>query len=394
MNRPDVVVLDLSPNGLAIARNLSRRGLRVVALDRGPNLARGRTRHALCRACPDPADDPASFVDFMIGLGRSFATPPVLYMAADDFVETVSRFRHRLAPYYRFLLPPHETVNALLDKRQTLALARRRGLPAPATWFAGPDLDSLETPLSALPYPCILKPARSYRFRRSLNRKAILVRNPAELRRTYQRIHAIAPVMIQEFIPGGDDQIHQVGFLLDHYGRLLARFSGRKLLQYPPRFGSGALAVSETEPAALALATRIVEDLGLVGLCNVELKRDARDGSLKLMEVDPRLWLWHDLGRAAGVDLAYGYYRLLSGQPPEPAAGQRDGVKWVHELRAPASAWAALRSGERSWRRLLADFRGIRCTALFRLDDPLPLFRFALAQFGLRRRGPGGDGNP
>lgn len=390
---PNAVVLDLSPNGLAIVRNLSRRGIRVLALDRVENVARGRTRHAQCRACPDPAEDPEAFADFLVDLGQMFDTPPVLYMAADDFVEAVSQFRDRLEPYYRFLLPPHATIEALLDKRQTHALAQRWAFPAPATWIVGLDLEALGVPLSELPYPCILKPARSYRFRRALNEKAILVRDAIELRRTYERIRTIGPVMIQEFIPGGDDQIYQVGFLLDRDGSVIARFCGRKLLQFPPRFGSGALTVSEIEPEAVALATRIVQTLGLVGLCNVELKRDAREGAFKLMEVDPRLWLWHDLGRVAGVDLAYGYYLLLNGRRPQLSAGQRQRVKWVHELRAIPSARAALRSGERNWRGLLADFRGIRTTALFRLDDPLPFFRFALAQLGRRGVRPkGGDG--
>lgn len=407
------VVLDLSPNGLAIARNLARRGVPVTALDRPGNLERGRTRLARCLACPDPADAPDAFVDYMAGLGRSFAEPPVLFAAADDYVETLSRRREDLAPYYRFLLPPAGVVEALQDKRQTMELARHHGFPAPATWMIddpgdapgraearglgpAPEARGLGPapapagagrlpPLDTLPYPCIVKPARSYRFRRALNRKALPARNPAELRAALDRVRGLGPVMIQELIPGGDDQIYQVGFVRTAGGRMLARFAGRKLLQYPPRFGSGALAVAEAAPDAVELATRIVETLDLPGICNVELKRDARDGRLKLMEIDPRLWLWHDLGRVAGVDLAWTYYRLLAGGDPSPRLSQRQDVKWVHEVRAPASAWAALRSGERSWRRLLADFRGIRCPALWAWDDPLPLWRFARSERRRRR---------
>ncbi|HEY8450045.1 MAG TPA: hypothetical protein VIL95_06150 [Bacillota bacterium] len=383
MNAPDAVVLDLSPNGLAIARNLGRRGLRVLALDRARNVWRSRTRYAVCRSCPDPAVAPAAFIDFLVGLARSWPTRPVLYLAADDYVECVSRYRQRLAPYYRYLLPDPALVEALLDKRQTQALMSRYGFPLPRSWTAG--LGFGERPLPPdLTFPCLLKPARSYRFRRRLDRKAIMVRNEAELRSVLGQIQSLGPLLIQELIPGGDDCIYQVGFLLDPAGRLLGRFGGRKLLQYPRRFGSGALAVSESDTEALTLATRMVTALGLVGLCNVELKRDARDGSLKLMEIDPRLWLWHDLGRRAGVDLAYGYYRLLAGQPLAPMLHQQDGIKWVHELRAPVSAWAAWTSGERRLARVLGDFRRIGCTALFCWDDPLPFFRHGLAM--LRER--------
>src|SRR5690606_41966621 len=108
MTRP-AVVLDLSPNGLAVARNLARRGVPVTALDRPGNLERGRTRLARCLACPDPADAPDAFVDFLAGLGRSFAEPPVLFAAADDCVETLSRRRAGPAPHSRLLLPPPGT---------------------------------------------------------------------------------------------------------------------------------------------------------------------------------------------------------------------------------------------------------------------------------------------
>src|SRR5690606_32439765 len=164
------------------------------------------------------------------------------------------------------------------------------------------------------------------------------------------------------------------------------------LLQYPPRFGSGALVAAEAAPDAVELATRIVETLALPGICNVELKRDARDGRLKLMEIDPRLWLWHDLGRVAGGDLAWTYYRLLAGRAPSPHLSQREDVKWVHELRAPAAAWAARRSGERTWRGLAADFRGIRCRALWAWDDPLPLWRFARPARRRRAAAPAAGG--
>ncbi|HEX6988509.1 MAG TPA: hypothetical protein VF282_03515, partial [Bacillota bacterium] len=226
----------------------------------------------------------------------------------------------------------------------------------------------------------------SYRFRRLLNEKALAAGNPAELRSALERVRGLGPVLIQERIPGGDDQIHQVGFVRSVDGRLLARFAGRNLLQYPPHFGSGALVVAEVAPDAVDLATHIVETLDLVGIANVELKRDARDGRLKLMEVDPRLWLWHDLGRVAGVDLAWTYYQLLAGMDPAPQLQQRQGVKWVHEIRAPAAAWAAARAGERGWVRLLADFREIHCRALWAWDDPMPLWRFARSECRRGRR--------
>ena len=49
--------------------------------------------------------------------------------------------------------------------------------------------------------------------------------------------------------------------------------------------------------------SRFCAALGFHGISQVEFKRDPRDGRYKLMEINPRLWQWHGLAAACGVDL-------------------------------------------------------------------------------------------
>jgi carbamoylphosphate synthase large subunit len=103
--------------------------------------------------------------------------------------------------------------------------------------------------------------------------------------------------------------------------------------------------------------------LGYHGISQVETKRDPRDGRYKLMEINPRLWQWHSLAAACGVDLPYIAYRDLVGEPLPPARMHGDGKRWAITLMAGSS---------------LALERPPYVDAVFARDDPKP----ALVQIG------------
>jgi hypothetical protein len=64
----------------------------------------------------------------------------------------------------------------------------------------------------------------------------------------------------------------------------------------------------------------------------VELKRDARDGRFKLMEINPRLWQWHGLAAACGVDLPRIAYADLVGTSPPDGTMDGFGKRWAITL--------------------------------------------------------------
>jgi len=61
----------------------------------------------------------------------------------------------------------------------------------------------------------------------------------------------------------------------------------------------------------------------------VETKLDPRDGRYKLIEVNPRLWQWHGLGAACGVDITWIAYRDQIGDRLPPARMRGDGKRWA-----------------------------------------------------------------
>ena len=103
-------------------------------------------------------------------------------------------------------------------------------------------------------------------------------------------------------------------------------------------------------------------------MSQVEFKRDPRDGRFKLMEVNPRFWLWHGLAASLGVDFARIAYHDLLGRP----AGTGDDRRQAQALGDHAAG------GE-----LPAFQRPPYVEPVFSLDDPKPARRTA----GPRRQG-------
>ena len=152
---------------------------------------------------------------------------------------------------------------------------------------------------------------------------------------------------VSEVIPGGDDsRLWTLGSYRDAAGRPLASFTGRKLRQWPPRFGTARAAESRWDPGLAARCHALLDALGFHGISQVEVKRDHRDGRDYLIEVNPRSWLWVGLATSCGVNLPYACWLRRGGAPahvarraPRRAAlDARDASTW---RAAPASCAGA-----------------------------------------------------
>ena len=135
--------------------------------------------------------------------------------------------------------------------------------------------------------------------------------------------------MVQDLIPGGDDELYTLGAYLSESLEPLGLFCGRKLIQTPPGIGTARLAEAVWVDEVVDAGLHLLRTLGCNGLSQVEFKRDPRDGKFKLMEVNPRLWQWHSLARASGVDLPLIAYRDLTGEPVEAVRMNGGRRKWA-----------------------------------------------------------------
>lgn len=375
--RPPVVMLGGGGATLSVTRSLARAGAEVHVLGSSSSLVR-LSRH--CSTFTDLGDDERVQERWLEWLETGPAGAVIL-TCHDDGLELVARNRPALVERgYRPLEADDDVLLAMLDKQRTYELAARVGVPAPRTWPLD-GREQLERAAADAPYPCALKPRHSHVFARELGGKMLLVQDERELRAAFERTSAAGLEMIAtEIVPGRDDQHFSYYTLLDEHGEPLFHLTKRKLRQYPIGSGLGSYHVTDWNPEVAELGLRFVSDIGLRGIANPEFKRDARDGVLKLIEVNHRFTAINELLQCAGIDLPLLAYSRLVGTEPPPLNGYRRGAHiWfpTHDVRA---FMAYRRAGDVSlgeWARSLAHRQR---PTLFALDDPLP----SLANLPLR----------
>jgi D-aspartate ligase len=309
--RPPAVVVGVGwVAGLAAIRSLGRAGVRVLAVDDRPGALGFRSRYAEPHVAPAREGD--AYVEFLAALGEG-----VVFPTHDDDLATIARCRERLRLTCPF--PGWDVIGSAQDKREQLAAAARAGVATPRT---------ADEPTNELGFPVLVKPANAPEFRRRFGVKAFRCDNRVELDTAFARATEFRP-LVQEWIPGGDETLYTLGSYVADDGRALGLFSGRKLRQTPRSIGTARVAEAIWVDDVVDRGLAVVRALGLWGISQVELKRDARDGMLKLIEVNPRLWEWHGLAAACGVDLPLIAYRDVTGEHVEPVRMRNEGRRWA-----------------------------------------------------------------
>jgi D-aspartate ligase len=331
-------------NGLAAIRSLGRAGVRVLAVDHRSSALGFRSRYAERMLCPDPFEDEQRFVNFVRALGEV-----VVFPTHDDSLRAVARYADDLDVLTPF--PDWDVLERLQSKRAQLEVATAAGVAVPETRYPQSATEARELEL-----PVVVKPEHPVEFKRRHRRQAFRCDTVTQVDEAYARTEEFGAI-VQEHVPGGDDELYTVGSYVDRDGRALGVFSGRKLRQTPPGIGTCRVGEAVWVQEVVDDAFRLLHAFGYRGLSQVEFKRDPRDGRYKLMEINARLWQWHGLATACGVDLPRIAYADLTGAEIPDADMNGHGKRWA----------ITLLPGERP-----APQRPPYVDAVFSLDDPKP----------------------
>ena len=335
MSTPAAVVDVGWVNGLAAIRSLGRGGVRVLAVDHRPSALGFRSKYAEPLLAPDPFEDEHRFVNVIRALGDV-----VVFPTHDNVLNAIAKYADDLEARSPF--PSWDLLERVQSKRVQLQQAQAAGVDVP-----------VEDPGT---FPVVVKPDRSVEFKRRYKRQAFRCETQAELDEALAKTEEFGPI-VQELVPGGDDSLYTVGSYIAADGRALGVFCGRKLRQTPPGIGTCRVGEAVWVQEVVDSALQLLRAFGYHGLSQVEFKRDARDGRYKLMEINPRLWQWHGLATACGVDLPRIAYADLMGETPPDAHMSGSGKRWAITLLPGESP---------------APQRPPYVDAVFSLDDPKP----------------------
>ena len=361
--RPPALVFECSyVNGLSAIRSLAHVGVPVAAFDHRRTALGLRSRLAVPVICPPPSES-ERFAEFLGEVCEAIGRPAVAFPTHDDYLVAVNASPHTLLRPFG----PPDLIERIQAKRFQYDAAERAGVPLPQTFYPATEAEAVQA-AEEIRYPAVMKPSLGSGFKQRFGRPLIEADSAERLVEAYRQGAPYAP-MLQERIPGGDDALWTVGSYVDASGRALGVFCGRKLLQAPAGVGTCRVGEARWDDPAVDGALRLLGELGFHGISQVEYKRDPRDGSLRLMEVNARLWQWHSLAADCGVDLVAIAYRDAVGESQEPLTSERAGRRrWVALVRHLRES----RHEHLGLRRTLEPLRPPFSEPVLSLRDPMP----------------------
>jgi predicted ATP-grasp superfamily ATP-dependent carboligase len=215
------------------------------------------------------------------------------------------------------------------------------------------------------------------RLERRTGYRLAIVHDADELVRRYVEWEdpAAPNLMLQEYIPGGDDCVWMFNGYFNARSECLAAFTGKKLRQHPPHRGRTSLGVCERNETVERLTIDFMRAIGYSGILDIGYRYDSRDGLYKLLDPNPRIGATFRLFvDEQGMDVARCLYRDMTGQPVARAR-MREGRKWIVEHCDLESSLAAVGEGTLTLHRWLGSLRGIEEAAWFASDDLGPFWR-------------------
>ncbi len=310
------LIIGLSPAGLYLLRELSSLGIPVYGLsDRRESgsfsaclRGGGEKRFLLVRSEDE-------LVDAVREIGRRHDSPPVLFPASDRFIEWISRRFGDLSGQARFpSVYEASRCGGFLDKHRFYRACEKTGVPYPRR--AAVEERGWEEAAAAVSFPVLVKPGRLHEVTDIMaGRKVFECASPEELFSLAAGLPADrGGWLLQEIVRGPDDSIYCLGGVRLKDGRIAAALSGRKLRQFPAGYGTASALLLEEPPAELwDFTERLLAELEIDGLFEIEFKPDETDGLWKVFEINARSALWFEAARKAGIPLAAAAYLDLSG---------------------------------------------------------------------------------
>ena len=286
------IVIEGHVQGLSNTRSLGELGIPVYVLDVTHCLAQHSKYCSKYFRCPNFKSE--EFITFLIELAQKENLQGWFLIGSNDhIVENLSLHAQELAPYYTMIVPAKEQLYNIIDKADLMQIASTCGTHIPKTC----DINTLEQTKN-FTYPLLIKGREGLSFYKATHQKAIQVNNEEELHSKIQEIALLTnDVMIQELIPF-DKQNRVVSFTCFAInGEIHTYWMGQKLREHPIKYGTATMSESVLIPQVLDEATPLVKTLNYTGICEIEFMRDTRDGNYKLIEINPRTWLWVGLAK-------------------------------------------------------------------------------------------------
>lgn len=321
--RQAVVIVGGGIGGLGLVRSLAPARMPIFLIESSRSQPAVWSRH--CRSIIIKTLSGRILVDGLIKLRAQLPLPPVLLLADEMAVLTVSEYRDELKPHFKLRLPSPETTRDLFDKQRFQRLAERAGWPVPRSVVVADVADAAR--LEAVRFPAVVKPVdKTAVHHGDIVRAALAPNRDAATNMCLRALQEGSTSIVQEWIEGPADSIYFCLFYRGANRQTVAMFTGQKLAIEPPSVGSTTFCRHAREAAAVLepITEDILNATEYEGIGGMEYKWDSARNAYFIIEPTVGRIDWQgEIATLNGVNIplsAYCYETTQSGSVPLPTS--------------------------------------------------------------------------
>lgn len=382
-----VVILGGGINALGIIRSFEKTNIPVIAMSWYHDYGMSSK---FCKSviCPNPLN-PSELIDFLISYAKGLDAKPVLFATSDLFLMPVIEHKERLSEYYHIPVCDWKTLAPLIKKEELYPLAESLSIPCPKT-ISVSNINDFDNIRDVLSLPLIIKPSVNINFSKALGSKAFILKTNEDFNSLVDRIKQTKlceeGLIVQEYIPGEATDLYTITSYANKEYDIIGYSIGHKIRQYPPQTGTIISGKVIHVEEILNHAKDFIKSTNFYGISNIEFKKDNRDGSYKLMEINPRTGVWNLSTLESGVNLPLMAYNDILGNEISIECNKDKELIWmITPLDFYYALWGFKRKGFpeftisfKEWRKSV---RGKKLDACFKWNDPAPFFRGLIKRF-------------
>lgn len=228
----------------------------------------------------------------------------------DHFMRYSIEHEEDFKPYMRFNLPNKQLLDELMLKENFYKIAETHGLPIPET-IVHPAAEEWTEKIDR--FPVVVKPSSAVGWKELKfkgQEKVYLCRTEDRLKQVLDTIREAGykgKLIVQEYIAGGDNELWDAVAYSNTKGKTQFVNLGQVILQEPDiaTVGNYTAVLARYDQRIMKKLEDFLNAIGYTGFANFDMKRDPRDGQLKVFEVNIRTGRASFSAEQMGESLAY-----------------------------------------------------------------------------------------
>jgi D-aspartate ligase len=363
------IIIEGHVQGLANMRSLGRQGIPVILLNRERQCIAKHSKYCTrFFRCPEYDSDDLALLLLKIAEENQLKDWMIL-PSNDHAVQTLSRNRALLQDRYNLLVPSQDATKATTDKLRLSAEAKTARVPIPNT-FSTTGFEPHQ-----IRYPCLIKGRYGLNFYKATGCKAIVCRDDKDLSAQLKHPALQADpdmAMVQELVGNQKDSPTISVAVFCDQGEVKTLWMGKKVREHPFQFGTATLTESVYVPQLAELTRSLMRQLRYQGIAEVEFIYDPTDDVHKLIEVNPRTWLWVGHAMACGIDFPFLAWQHHQGNEMKWPESYPIGLQWRNFYPDLYFGMKAILQRKISLGRWLKETKRSIIPAVWSRQDPLP----------------------